>query len=153
EFRLLPDFAGSSLSKSITDAYVNVHYWDGFQVEMGKFKQPFSYEQLIQDRYTPFMERSMIDQLVPQRDEGVMVHGRKMFGDHFDYALAIGNGDQNDSTIDSNNAKDFNCRMVVRPFNDPYFCLLRGLQIGSSYGVGIENQAVSPNALTTPLTV
>ena len=73
EFRWLPDFAGTSISKSITDAYVNVHYWDAFQVEMGKFKQPFSYEELIQDRYTPFMERSMIDQLTPQRDEGLMI--------------------------------------------------------------------------------
>ena len=37
-----------------------------------------------------------------------MVHGRKMFCDHFDYAAAISNGDQNDSTIDSNNQKGFN---------------------------------------------
>ena len=153
EFRLLPDFAGTSIAKSITDAYINVHYWDALQVEMGKFKQPFSYEQLVQDRYTPFMERSLIDQLTPQRDEGLMVHGRKLFGDRLDYALAISNGDQNDSTIDSNNSKDFNTRLVVRPFNDPCFDLLRGLQFGVSYGVGIENQAVSPNTLSTPATV
>ncbi len=158
EFRVLPDFAGSNFSKSITDAYLNIHYWDGLQVELGKFKQPFSYEQLIQDRYTPFMERSMIDQVVPQRDEGVMVHGRKMFADHFDYAIAISNGDQNDSTIDSNNQKDVNTRMVVRPFNDPDFDLLRGLQFGCSYGVGIEglasggSVAVVPSTLTTPST-
>ncbi len=157
EFRLLPDFAGTSISKSITDAYLNVHYWDAFQVEMGKFKQPFSYEQLIQDRYTPFMERSMIDQLTPQRDEGVMIHGRKMFGDHFDYAVAISNGDQNDSTIDSNNSKDFNTRMVVRPF-DKCYDWLHGIQFGASYGVGIEGLAsggtvaVSPTTLTTPST-
>ena len=144
EFRLLPDFAGSSLSKSITDAYMNVHYWDALQLEMGKFKQPFSYEQLIQDRYSPLMERSMIDQLVPQRDEGVMIHGRKMFGDRLDYAVAISNGVQNDSTVDSNNSKDFNARIAVRPFNDPDFCLLKGLQFGISYGVGIENQSVGP---------
>ena len=53
EFRLLPDFAGTTVSKSITDAYMNVHYWDQFQFEIGKFKQPFSYEDLIQDRYVP----------------------------------------------------------------------------------------------------
>ncbi len=56
EFRLLPDFAGSTVAKSITDAYMNVHYWDEFQFEIGKFKQPFSYEDLIQDRYVPTME-------------------------------------------------------------------------------------------------
>ena len=122
EFRLLPDFAGTSVSKSITDAYMNVHYWDELQFEAGKFKQPFSYEQLIQDRYVPTMERSMMDQLVPQRDEGVMIHGQKLFDDRFDYAVAVSNGDSNDSTIDTNNHKDFNGRLVFRPFNDPEGC-------------------------------
>ena len=79
EFRLLPDFAGTSVYKSITDAYMNVHYWEGFQFKIGKFKQPFSYEDLIQDRYVPTMERSMMDQLCPQRDEGAMIHGEKLF--------------------------------------------------------------------------
>ena len=118
EFRLLPDFAGTTVSKSITDAYVNVHYWDEFQFEVGKFKQPFSYEQLIQDRYVPMMERSMMDQLVPQRDEGVMIHGQRLFCGRFDYAVAVSNGDSNDSTIDNNNHKDFNGRLVFRPFFD-----------------------------------
>src|SRR5438128_8860247 len=49
EFRLLPDFSnaqapGVNASNRIQDAYMNVHYWDEFQVEVGKFKQPFSYE-------------------------------------------------------------------------------------------------------------
>ena len=54
EFRLLPDF-GQGTAK-VQDAYLNVHYWDQLQFEAGKFKQPFSYEQLIQDRYVPTME-------------------------------------------------------------------------------------------------
>ena len=116
EFRLLPDFAGTTVSKSITDAYMNVHYWDALQFEMGKFKQPFSYEDLIQDRYVPTMERSMMDQLCPQRDEGFMIHGENLFCGRFDYAVALSNGDPNDSTLDDNNDKDVNARIVVRPF-------------------------------------
>lgn len=159
EFRLLPDFAQSSITKSITDGYGNVHYWDALQVEMGKFKQPFSYEELIQDRYTPFMERSLIDQMTPQRDEGIMIHGRKMFGDRFDYAVAISNGVQNDTGIATQNAKDLNTRMVVRPF-DASNEWLHGVQFGCSYGVGVEGApygtnsvAVNPATLTTPSTV
>ena len=65
EFRFLPDFA---LGKTvIQDCYMNVHYWNEFQFEIGKFKQPVSYEQLIQDRFVPTLERSMFDQLVPSR--------------------------------------------------------------------------------------
>ena len=82
EFRFLPDF-GQGQSR-IQDAYLNVHYWDAFQVEAGKFKQPVSYEQLIQDRYVPTLERSLIDQLVPARDEGLMLHGRNLFENRLD---------------------------------------------------------------------
>ncbi len=159
EFRLLPDFAGSSVSKSITDAYMNVHYWDELQFEAGKFKQPFSYEQLIQDRYVPVMERSMMDQLVPQRDEGVMIHCHKLFGNRFDIAAAVSNGDPNDSTIDNNQHKDFNGRVVFRPFNDPNaWEFARGLSFGLSGGVGVENELLStasstPPIITTPATV
>ena len=105
EFRLLPDFAGTTVSKSITDAYMNIHYWDSFQFEIGKFKQPFSYEDLIQDRYVPTMERSMMDQLCPQRDEGAMIHGERLLCGRFDYAVAVSNGDPNDSTIDTTTTK------------------------------------------------
>ena len=158
EFRLLPDFAGTSISKSITDAYLNIHYWDDFQVEAGKFKQPFSYEQLIQDRYVPTLERSMMDQLVPQRDEGIMLHGEHLLDNRFDYAVAVSNGDPNDSTLDANNHKDFNGRVIVRPFNGPEgWEILHGLQFGMSGGVGVENESLgttaSPPTITTPATV
>ena len=88
------------------------------QFEAGKFKQPFSFEQLIQDRYVPIMERSIIDQLVPARDEGVMIHGRKLLEDRLDYAVAVSNGEINGNT-DTNNHKDFNGRIAIRPFNLP----------------------------------
>ena len=159
EFRLLPDFAGSTVAKSITDAYMNVHYWDAFQFEIGKFKQPFSYEDLIQDRYVPTMERSMMDQLCPQRDEGAMIHGEKLFDGRFDYAAAVSNGDPNDSSIDDNNDKDFNARVVVRPFYDVDGAeILNGWRIGISGSFGVENDTVSttsstPPTITTPATV
>ncbi len=159
EFRLLPDFAGTSIAKSITDGYMNVHYWDEFQFEAGKFKQPFSYEDLIQDRYVPTLERSMIDQLVPQRDEGVMIHGERLFAGAFDYAVAVSNGDSNDSTLDNNDHKDFNGRIVFHPFHGSDGCdALRYLSVGLSGGVGTENEPLStssstPPTLTTPSTV
>ena len=151
EFRLLPDFGGAS--PTITDAYLNIHYWDALQFEAGKFKQPLSYEQLIQDRYVPTMERSMIDQLVPARDEGVMIHGRKLLEDRLDYGVAVSNGEINGNT-DTNNHKDLNGRIAIRPFNDPErWEVLRRLQFGISGGYGIENEPISPNTLKTPATV
>src|SRR5207237_8618310 len=61
EFRFLPDYGQGQ--DRLQDAYMNVHYWDALQFEAGKFKQPFSYEQLIQDRFVPSMGAWIIDQL------------------------------------------------------------------------------------------
>ena len=150
EFRLLPDFAGSS--PTITDAYLNVHYWDAFQFTVGKFKQPVSYEQLIQDRYVPTMERSMIDQLVPARDEGAMIHGRNLFDKRLDYAVSVSNGEINGNG-DTNDGKDVDGRVAVRPFAGGQLDWLRRLQVGVSGGTGVENEPVNPNTYKTPATV
>ncbi len=155
EFRLLPDFSNAQAPSvpgqtRIQDAYMNVHYWDAFQVETGKFKQPFSYEQLIQDRFVPTAERSLIDQLVPARDEGVMIHGYRLLGGRIDYQAAVSNGEIN-GDFDTNKQKDFNARVAVRPFVEAEW--LRGLQLGVAGGVGKEGEAPLPNPLRTPETV
>jgi phosphate-selective porin OprO/OprP len=151
EFRLLPDFGQSTVT--IQDAYMNVHAWDAFQFEAGKFKQPVSYEQLIQDRFVPTMERSLIDQLVPARDEGVMIHGTKLLWDRLDYAISVSNGEINGNG-DTNDRKDLNARVVVRPLNDEaIWPELRLLQFGISGSTGKEQENISPNILRTPATV
>jgi phosphate-selective porin OprO/OprP len=159
EFRLLPDFSNAQSTTSTTaqtriqDAYLNIHYWDGLQLEAGKFKQPVSYEQLIQDRFVPTLERSLIDQLVPARDEGIMIHGQNLFGNRLDYAVAVSNGEIN-GDYDTNKLKDVNARIAVRPFDsEDAWPFIRWLQLGVSGGIGVEEENVSPNTLRTPLTV
>ena len=161
EFRLLPDFAQGQMSKSyVQDAYMNVHYWDCFQVELGRFKQPFSYEELIQDRFVPTVERSMLDLMTPQRDNGVMLHGQKLFNNRLNWAIAVSDGDlynnsaNSTSNSDQNNHKDLNGRLVLRPFGSPESApFLQHLQFGISAGFGIEQEPVSPTGYTTPATV
>jgi phosphate-selective porin OprO/OprP len=122
-------------------------------VEAGKFKQPFSYEQLIQDRFVPTMERSLIDQLTPARDFGLMVHGQKLLDGRLDYAVAVSNGDVNSDT-DLNDHKDIAGRLVVYPFGGPEGpWWLKHLQVGISGTYGHENELVSPTTLRTPATV
>jgi phosphate-selective porin OprO and OprP len=153
EFRFMPDFGkGQSI---IQDAYMNVHYLDALQFEFGKFKQPFSYEQLIQDRYVPTLERSLIDQLVPARDVGAMIHGENIFNNRLDYGVSISTGEINDSGVgDTNNHKDLNGRFAIRPFNDADTSMwLRGVQVGVSGTTGIEQEVMSPASLATPDTV
>jgi len=146
EFRFLPDFGVGQVR--LQDAYINVHYVDCVQFTVGKFKQPFSYEQLIQDRFTPLMERSLIDQLTPQRDVGVMVHGQNLFDGVLDYGLAVSNGEQNGDS-DTNSSKDLNGRIAVRPFaNSDTF--LKRLMFGVAAGFGVETETMTPSTLQTP---
>jgi phosphate-selective porin OprO and OprP len=148
EFRFLPDFGVGQAR--IQDAFYNMHFWDAFQVEVGKFKQPFSYEQLIQDRFVPFMERSLIDQLVPARDVGIMLHGQKLFDDRFDWGISVSNGER-DGDTDTNDNKDVAARVVVRPFrqheNLPW---LQRLQFGFAATSGVQQQSTSNFVLKTP---
>jgi hypothetical protein len=169
EFRIMADFGGSQLNApappstptpSVTDAYMNVHYWDALQFEFGRFKQPFSHEQLTLDRYIAFMERSMIDQLAPQRDIGIMVHGQNLVDSRVDYAVAVSNGEIN-GNFDANNNKDVVGRLVIRPFAPNEDSFLRYLGVGLSSTFGDEHQSpvqVSasssfPNVLRTPFGV
>lgn len=159
DYRLLPDFSVNQgptedmATPRVEDAYINAHYWNEFQVEAGKFKEPFSYEQLIQDRFIPTVERSIIDQLVPGRDVGVMVHGNKLFDDKLDYGLSVFNGERNDD-YDQNNGKDLAARLVVRPLNwDALPDFMHALQVGMSYSWGRDNEPISnttPNPVRTP---
>src|SRR5262249_24601537 len=137
----------------IQDSYLNIHYRDALQIETGKFKQPFSYEQLIQDRFVPTLERSLIDQMVPARDVGLMIHGQHLLDDHVDYATSIYNGNEN-GDFDTNTGKELAWRVVVRPFHsDDFGPWLYGWQAGMSITTGYDREFANPSVLRTPATV
>src|SRR5262245_37509421 len=143
----MPDF-GNGMTR-LQDAYFNIHYWDDIQLEFGKFKQPFSLEQLIQDRFVPFLERSLIDQLVPARDVGVMMHGQKLFDDRVDYGVSVYGGVQNGDQDDDRNREGAG-RVVVRPFRNLGVEMLDGLQFGVAGTIGQNEGATNPSILRTP---
>lgn len=150
EFRFLTDLGQDQMR--LVDAFLNTRYWDSFQFTAGKFKQPFSYEQLAQDRFTPFMERSIIDQLVPARDVGVMVHGQNLFDGILDYGLSGSNGER-DGDTDKNGAKDITGRVALRPFAWRKNGLLERLQIGASVNAGNQMEPMNPQTLRTPASI
>jgi phosphate-selective porin OprO and OprP len=59
------------------DVFLNFRYFRDVQIEAGKFKIPFSLDQLTGETDNDFVYRSRLgDLLAPGRDVGVMVHGR-----------------------------------------------------------------------------
>jgi phosphate-selective porin len=59
------------------DVNLNFKYFDNFQLKLGKFKVPFSLDELTGEQENDFAVRSRIaDDLAPGRDVGGMLHGR-----------------------------------------------------------------------------
>ena len=69
DYKFTPDFGlGTTV---IQDAYGDVNYFQPAKVRAGKFKDPFSLERLQSASDVQFVERSLAENLAPNRDVGV----------------------------------------------------------------------------------
>ncbi|MFN0316150.1 MAG: porin [Burkholderiales bacterium] len=73
-FEVVANAVGSS-ANLIDTAWVNLGYVKPAQLRFGRFKQPFSLEELTSSNNIDFMERSYVNQVVPAKKLGAMVHG------------------------------------------------------------------------------
>jgi phosphate-selective porin OprO/OprP len=80
----------------------------------GQFKVPFSLEELTSDLHIDFVERSLINELVPSYDRGVMAYGNIKQG-IVSYSLGSFNGTGQNAS-DNNGDKDVAARMVIAPW-------------------------------------
>jgi phosphate-selective porin OprO/OprP len=141
DYNFTPEFGGSTVQ--ILDAYLNYRYRPELQVQAGKFKSPIGLENLQSDPATPFNERSIVTDLVPNRDLGVELHG-DVFGGVASYALGVFNGgsDYNGTTVNTSfqDDKAFAGRVFFQPWKTSSVNALRGL----GFGVGGSYQANHP---------
>ena len=82
-------------------AFVDYAKYQGAQLRVGKFKQPFNLEEQTSSNNIDFMERSYVNQLAPAKKIGVMAFGEPKDG--FTYAASV--FAMNDSEQDSKNDK------------------------------------------------
>ena len=141
DYNFTPDFGGSTVQ--IVDAYLNYRYNSALQLEAGKFKAPIGLEHLESDRDILFNERSLVTELVPNRDLGVELHG-DLFGGVASYALGVFNGgtDYNGTTVNASfqDDKAFEGRVFFQPWKTSHVYALRGL----GFGVGGSYMANHP---------
>ncbi len=131
DFLFVPDFGGTS-GPQIFDAYLNYRYSPALQLQAGKFKSPVGLEQLQADRDILFNERSLVTDLVPNRDLGFELHG-DLFKGSLTYAAALLNGvgdNRNSSNADFEDDKAFAGRLFVQPFKTTSLTGLQGLGVG-----------------------
>jgi phosphate-selective porin OprO/OprP len=87
------------------DVYLNVRKWRGLQVRGGRFRIPFSLDQLTGPTNLDFVERSRIgDRLAPGRDTGVLAHGSLLGPRLLKYQFGYFAND-GDNSADRNNVR------------------------------------------------
>ncbi|HEY4415896.1 MAG TPA: porin [Verrucomicrobiae bacterium] len=149
DFNFTPDFGGSTVQ--IQDAYINYRFNSPLQLEVGKFKSPVGLEQLQTDNYVSFNERSIANNLVPNRDLGVELHGDLLDGE-LNYAAGIFNGssDYNGTTSnqDTDDNKSFAGRLFAQPWKNTSIDALRGLGFGVGGSYGFDSKGTSISGLT-----
>jgi phosphate-selective porin OprO and OprP len=130
---------------NLLNAYLNFHFDDRFELRMGRFFTPFTYDQYAVSNYwlvTP--ERSLFTtNLSPNRQIGLMAWGY-LFDKRFDYSVGVFNGSRN-SFEDLNSTRDVVGYINARPFqNSEVLRFARFLNLGSSVAFGRQDQSPVP---------
>jgi phosphate-selective porin OprO/OprP len=133
----------------VDTAWGNYGFNKKVQVRVGRFKQPFSLEELTSSNSIDFMERSYGNQMVPGKRNGAMVHGEPMTG--LTYGISVYqdgfNEVSNQTSLGSKQAARFTFNLAQ--FNEMPDTVLH---IGAGY-TGGESQVVPTNSGNTQETV
>ena len=104
EFKTEFDFAGGDADfKDVYVGFKNVPHVGN--VRIGQFKEPFSLEELTSSNDITFLERSLVNTLVPRRNTGIMFHDT-MLDKRMTWAAGIFR--QTDSFGDGLGGRDYN---------------------------------------------
>lgn len=135
-FQLVTEFGGSAVS--ILDANFTVAVTPSLQLKFGKFKSPVGYEQLQSDSWTFFNERSIANNLVPNRDLGVQASG-DVLGGTLNYTVGVFGGladGASTNNADFDNEKEVVGRLFASPFKNDAGSPVQGLSFGISGSSG-----------------
>ena len=142
----MPDFGNGTVT--LYDAYTEWKHWPWLKLRVGKFKAPVGLEFLQEDVNTLFTERSLVTDLVPNRDVGVQLGG-ELFDGVITYAAGVFNGvpDGANGDLDNNDSKDFEGRLFFEPFKKTEIGPLKGFGVGIAGTVGNQEGSFSSPSL------
>ena len=145
QYQLIGEFAGTSAT--LLDANIITTYSKELQLELGRFKTPIGLEQLQGDSSSLFFtERSVVSQLIPNRDIGVQLGG-KLFDGRITYAFGVFDGTldggNNTTQSDNNDSKDIAGRIIFSPWVNDKDSVFQGLSFGFGGSNGVQD-ASSP---------
>ena len=137
-FQIVPEFGGSSVA--LVDANIGVTINKALQFKFGRQKSPVGLELLQSDSWTFFNERSLVTNLVPNRDTGILVTGDVANGT-INYAAGVFSGvpdAASTNNADFDNEKEAVARVFASPFKNKAGSIVQGLSFGVAGSVGRE---------------
>jgi phosphate-selective porin len=126
--------APSSVQGNLKDGYISWKRWDEFNLRLGQFYEPISYEDQTSFRFIDFAERSVMNRLLTGREAGIEFRGSIDKG-LLSYRLMLANGaallnDQGRGVVDREDEKQVAGRLMIRPLRPVGEPLLAGLELG-----------------------
>jgi len=143
DLKIEPDFTDS---QPLRDTYLDLKFFPELRLRVGQFKVPFSLEELTSDLHTDFVERSLVNELAPSYDRGIMGYGNIEQG-VVSYFLGGFNG-TGQNTSDNNGDKDGAARLVLAPFKTSNNFWLKGFQLAGDFTWGNESNLPSAQGRT-----
>jgi len=140
DYKIMPDFGLGTAT--IADAWAGINYWQEARFRAGKFKPPLSLERLQSGEYLTFVERSVADNLTPNRDVGFQLAG-DFFDGALSYQIGVFNGvlDGQSADTDVSSEKEFFGRLFAEPMKKSDIAALKGLGVGIAGSYTDLNQA------------
>jgi phosphate-selective porin OprO/OprP len=144
DFRIEGDFADTATA--LRDMYVNIHRIDEFQLRFGQFRVPISQEEMRSDNLQDFVERSLVNNLVPSRSPGVGASGSINKG-VFEYQLGAWNG-KGLLVANNNGTPETALRVRFNPWKHSESFLAKGFLFGGAVTQGRSAAGLSVRGLT-----
>ena len=144
DFKIEGDFADAATP--LRDFYVNLHRIDEFQLRFGQFRVPISQEEMRSDNVQDFVERSMVNNLVPSRSPGVGASGVLNKG-VFEYQVGAWNG-KGLLAANDNGTPETAIRLRFNPWKHSQQFLARGFIFGGAVTQGRSLEGTSVRGLT-----
>ena len=139
-YEVVGNAVGSS-TNFVDTAFANYGFNKAAQFRAGRFKQPFSLEELTSSNNIDFMERSYGNQMVPGKRLGLMLHGEATKG--LNYGVSLFQDNFTESSNSSNAGSNYAARVA---FNGAEFGKIDKTVLHFGYGI------TSGTAQTVPTT-
>jgi len=144
-FKVEGDFADTN-NTLLRDFYLRIQRLDEAQFTFGQFRVPISQEEIRSDAYQDFVERSLVNNLVPSRSPGLMLSGSISKG-VFEYQVGAFNG-KGLLAANDNGTPETALRLRFNPWKHGDTFLTKGFIFGGAFTQGRSLRGTSVRGQT-----